>query len=74
MLSPISPGEFKQVDNLRSLFVGDEPLLDVRAPGEFAEGAVPAAENHPLIDDEQRQRIEIEYKEAGQDQAIALGQ
>lgn len=72
-LSPMSSGELKQVDNLRSLFVGDVPLLDVRAPVEFAEGAFPAAENHPLIDDEQRQRIGIEYKEAGQEQAIALG-
>ena len=69
----MSSGELKQVDNLRSLFVGDVPLLDVRAPVEFAEGAFPAAENHPLIDDEQRQRIGIEYKEAGQEQAIALG-
>ena len=70
----MSSGELKQVDNLRSLFVGDVPLLDVRAPVEFAEGAFPAAENHPLIDDEQRQRIGIEYKEAGQEQAIALGE
>ena len=69
----MSSGELKQVDNLRSLFVGDVPLLDVRAPVEFAEGAFPTAENHPLIDDEQRQRIGIEYKEAGQEQAIALG-
>jgi len=73
-LSPMSSGELKQVDNLRSLFVGDVPLLDVRAPVEFAEGAFPTAENHPLIDDEQRQRIGIEYKEAGQEQAIALGE
>lgn len=70
----MSSGELKQVDNLRSLFVGDVPLLDVRAPVEFAEGAFPTAENHPLIDDEQRQRIGIEYKEAGQEQAIALGE
>jgi tRNA 2-selenouridine synthase len=73
-LSPMSPGELKQIDNLHSLFVGDVPLLDVRAPLEFAEGAFPTAENHPLIDDEQRRRIGIEYKEAGQEQAVALGE
>ncbi|CAN0532480.1 unnamed protein product, partial [Scytosiphon promiscuus] len=29
------------------LFLGDTPLLDVRAPVEFAKGAFPAATNLP---------------------------
>jgi tRNA 2-selenouridine synthase len=70
----MSPGDLEQVDNLHSLFVGDVPLLDVRAPVEFAEGAFPTAENHPLIDDEQRHRIGVAYKASGQEQAIALGE
>lgn len=46
----------------------------MRAPAEFAEGAFPFAENHPLIDDEERHEIGIAYKEDGQDQAIELGE
>lgn len=48
--------------------------MDVRAPVEFAEGAFPSAENHPLIDDSERQRIGTTYKDQGQQQAIALGE
>lgn len=62
------------VDDLRTLFLGDTPLLDVRAPVEFADGAFPTARNHPLIDDVERHEIGLTYKEAGQDQAIKLGE
>ncbi len=55
------------------LFLQDVPLMDVRAPVEFAQGAFPHAENRPLLDDRQRELIGIEYKRAGQDAAIALG-
>ena len=56
-----------------ALFLGDVPLMDVRAPVEFLRGAFPNAGNVPLLDDQQRQRIGIIYKERGQDAAIALG-
>ncbi|MCH2556765.1 MAG: tRNA 2-selenouridine(34) synthase MnmH [Alcanivorax sp.] len=56
-----------------SLFLTDTPLMDVRAPVEFAKGAFPAATNRPLLDDDQRHRIGIRYKEAGQEAAIELG-
>ncbi len=55
------------------LFLQDIPLMDVRAPVEFAQGAFPCATNVPLLDDRQRELIGIEYKQAGQDAAIALG-
>jgi len=55
------------------LFVEDVPLLDVRAPVEFAEGAFPRAENIPLLTNEERHRVGIRYKEAGQEAAIELG-
>lgn len=55
------------------LFLEDVPLLDVRAPVEFAEGAFPQAENLPLLTDEERHRIGIRYKEEGQEAAIELG-
>jgi tRNA 2-selenouridine synthase len=55
------------------LFLHDTPLLDVRAPVEFIEGAFPAAHNIPLLDDRQRELIGTRYKQQGQDAAIALG-
>lgn len=55
------------------LFLEDVPLLDLRAPVEFAEGAFPRAENIPLLTDEERHRVGIRYKEEGQDAAIELG-
>ena len=57
----------------RELFVQDVPLLDVRAPVEFVEGAFPNATNIPLLDDQQREIIGKRYKNAGQDEAIRLG-
>ncbi len=63
-----------QADNfIRQLFVNDTPLIDVRAPGEFAKGAFPCAINLPLLDDEQRHQVGICYKQEGQSEAICLG-
>jgi len=61
------------IDDLHSLFLSDRPLLDVRAPVEFLEGAFPNAVNHPLMDDADREAIGTCYKQQGQDAAIALG-
>lgn len=68
------PAELTQIDDLRALFLSDVPLLDVRAPVEFAEGAFPGAENHPLIDDRERHQIGLTYRDHGQDHAIELGE
>lgn len=65
--------ELPQIEDLRSLFLKDVPLLDVRAPVEFAQGAFPHTENHPLINDTEREQIGIQYKEMGQDAAIEMG-
>lgn len=62
------------IDDYYRLFIDDAPLLDVRAPVEFNQGAFPHAQNLPLLNDEERHAIGIRYAEAGQDQAIALGQ
>jgi tRNA 2-selenouridine synthase len=56
-----------------ALFVGDIPLIDVRAPVEFARGAFPCAANLPLMVDAERQQVGLRYKQQGQDAAIALG-
>ncbi len=65
--------DLPQVDDYRSLFLNQTPLLDVRAPVEFSQGAFPFAENFPLMNDEEREAIGIEYKALGQDDAIKLG-
>ncbi len=57
----------------RRLFLSDTPLLDVRAPVEFARGAFPTATNLPLMNDAERHQVGVRYKQAGQDAAIALG-
>lgn len=60
-------------DDYRQLFLGDVPLLDLRAPVEFTKGAFDNAINLPLMDDDERRKVGIIYKEKGQDAAIALG-
>jgi len=60
-------------DNYLSLFLNSTPLMDVRAPVEFAKGSVPGAVNMPLMNDEERHRVGICYKEKGQDEAVRLG-
>jgi tRNA 2-selenouridine synthase len=55
------------------LFMQNVPLLDVRAPVEFSTGAFPGAVNIPLLDDDQRHLIGLEYKAYGQPAAIDLG-
>ena len=63
----------EQLSDYHRLFVDDVPLLDVRAPVEFSQGAFPSAINAPLMNDEERQRVGITYKQSGQDAAITLG-
>jgi tRNA 2-selenouridine synthase len=57
----------------RGIFLGDLPLLDVRAPVEFARGAFPGALNLPLMNDLERQKVGTCYKQKGQQAAIELG-
>lgn len=60
-------------DQYRQLFLNDTPLMDVRAPVEFARGSFPNTLNAPLMNDDERHRVGICYKEKGQDEAIRLG-
>ena len=72
-LEGLPKGNHPCVDDLASLFINDTPLLDVRAPVEFEQGAFPNAINIPLMTDAQREAVGIKYKEQGQDAAILLG-
>ncbi|WP_172146307.1 MULTISPECIES: tRNA 2-selenouridine(34) synthase MnmH [Pseudomonas] len=58
----------------RQLFLDDVPMMDARAPVEFAKGAFPGVINLPLMDDSERQRVGTCYKQRGQQAAIELGQ
>lgn len=65
--------ELPQIEDFRSFFLNDTPLLDVRAPIEFNQGAFPFTQNVPLMNDAEREAIGIQYKNLGQDEAIKLG-
>lgn len=56
-----------------ALFIQGTPMLDVRAPVEFALGAFPHAVNIPLMTDDERHQVGLCYKQAGQAAAIVLG-
>ena len=59
--------------DFRQLFLSGAPLLDARAPVEFARGAFPGAVNLPLMDDAERHQVGLCYEEQGPQAAIALG-
>lgn len=61
------------VNNYRQLLLDDCPMIDVRAPIEFATGSLPSAENLPLMSDDERHQVGICYKQQGQQAAIELG-
>ncbi|MCK5917631.1 MAG: tRNA 2-selenouridine(34) synthase MnmH [Cocleimonas sp.] len=62
-----------QHTDLKALFLNDVPMLDVRAPIEYQQGAFPYTQNIAILEDDERESIGIRYKEQGQDAAIALG-
>lgn len=64
---------YHDTDNYESLFLRDIPLLDTRAPLEFARGAFPCAQNLPLLSNEEREQIGRCYKTQGQAAAVGLG-
>ena len=48
-------------------------MIDVRAPSEYARGALPGAVNLPLLNDEERAAVGTTYKRRGRAAAIELG-
>jgi len=61
------------IDNYRDILTSNTPIIDLRSPCEFAEGAFPAAKNLPLMNDSDREQIGTCYKQEGQESAIKLG-
>ncbi|MCF7203478.1 tRNA 2-selenouridine(34) synthase MnmH [Pseudomonas oligotrophica] len=60
-------------DDYRALFLNDVPMMDARAPVEFAKGAFPGVVNLPLMDDAERQKVGTCYKQHGQQAALEMG-
>ncbi|MFJ2710421.1 tRNA 2-selenouridine(34) synthase MnmH [Pseudomonas sp. NPDC087346] len=58
----------------RDIFLNDRPMMDARAPIEFAHGAFPGVVNLPLMNDHEREQVGTCYKQHGQQAAIALGE
>ena len=61
------------IDAYAAILLGEMPLIDTRAPIEFARGSFPNAVNLPLMSDEERAEVGTCYKQQGQASAIALG-
>jgi len=57
----------------QKLMLNNTPLIDLRAPVEFAQGAFPSSHNYPLMTDSEREQVGTCYKKHGQDAAIVLG-
>lgn len=55
------------------LLLSDKAIIDVRSEGEFEQGHFPGAINLPLLNNEQRHLVGIEYKTNGQASAVNKG-
>ena len=49
------------------------PVLDARAPKEYAIGHIPHAQSFPIFSDEERARVGTAYKQQGHDPAVLIG-
>jgi len=65
--------ELPEIDNFQYIFHNDIPLIDTRAPVEFERGAFPNTLNIPLMNDEERHLVGLDYKNNGRNSAIDLG-
>ncbi len=60
--------------HFKQIILDQIPIIDVRAPIEFLEGAIPGSVNLPVMNNEERAQVGTIYKRQGQAAAIALGQ
>ena len=59
--------------NIRQLLANETPIIDVRAPIEFNQGAMPNAINLPLMNNEERAAVGTCYNQHGSQKAVELG-
>ena len=65
--------DLPQTDDFKSIVLNQTPLIDVRAPVEFIQGAFNSATNLPLMNDDERQKVGLCYKQNGNAAAVELG-
>jgi tRNA 2-selenouridine synthase len=64
----------KKIDTKAFLEAGEVlAIVDVRSPGEFAEGHIPGAVNLPIFDNDERAVVGTLYKKQGKDKAVLKG-
>lgn len=61
------------LSEFKNRLLQDCKILDVRAPLEFAQGALPNSVNLPILNDDERALVGTCYKNSGQEKAIELG-
>lgn len=66
-------GTMLSAQNIRQLLANETPIIDVRAPIEFNQGAMPNAINLPLMNNEERAAVGTCYKQHGSEKAVELG-
>ena len=49
------------------------PVIDVRAPSEYAQGHIPGARNIPLFSDDERKEVGTAYKQINREAAMYIG-
>ena len=62
-----------EIKDYRGLLLKQTTFLDVRAPIEFASGAIPGSINVPLLYNEERRQVGTRYRQNGRKAAIELG-
>lgn len=62
-----------QLLSINDFWQASGPILDVRSPGEYAQGHLPKAVSFPLFSDEERTQVGTCYKQKGKETAIELG-
>ncbi len=62
-----------ETSDLLSLLRDETPIVDVRAPAEFDQGAIASAVNIPILDDAERESVGLAYKHNGRDAAVTKG-
>lgn len=62
-----------QESDYKKLLIHRNPVVDVRAPIEFNQGAFPGAINRPILNNDERDLIGKVYKQKGNAAAVQLG-
>jgi tRNA 2-selenouridine synthase len=63
-----------QTKKFSEVIIHRTPIIDVRAPIEFNEGALPESVNLPIMMNEERAQVGTCYKKLGREAAIQLGE